>query len=114
MFPGGAAGWGLLLLRMCAAGMLFRNSVVDDGISVPTWEIAGVILLVTAFCVGVFTPVSCVLSAAMQIFLVLHAQESDAYHIVFTLFSFWGREHFRLIPGYLAAGSLSAQAQNNA
>jgi hypothetical protein len=83
MFPGGAAGCGLLLLRVCAAGMLFRNSVID-GVSVPTWEIAGVILLVTAFCVGVFTPVSCVLSAVMQIFLMLHAQESDFYHIVFT------------------------------
>ncbi len=84
MFPGGAAGCGLLLLRMCAAGMLFRNSVVDDVVAVPTWEIAGIILLISAFCIGAFTPISCVLSAVMQIFLVLHAQESDPYHIVFT------------------------------
>jgi hypothetical protein len=84
MFPAGAASCGLLLLRVCAAGMLFRNSVVDDVVSVPTWEIAGVLLLVTVFCIGVFTPVTCVLSAVMQVFLVLHAQESNPYHIVFT------------------------------
>jgi len=84
MFPGGAAGCGLLLLRVCAAGMLFRNGIVDDAVSVPTWEIAGVTLLATAFCVGVFTPVFSILSAVMQIFMVLRAQESDPYHIVFT------------------------------
>lgn len=84
MFPAGTAGCGLLLLRVCAAGMLLRNSIVDATIPVPTWEIAAVILLGTAFCLGAFTPVSCGLSAAMQIFLVLRAHESDPYHIAFT------------------------------
>jgi uncharacterized membrane protein YphA (DoxX/SURF4 family) len=84
MFPAGAAGWGLLILRVCAAGMLVRNSIVDATVPIPTWLITGVIVLVTAFCLGAFTPVSCCISAVMQIFLVLHAHESNPYHIAFT------------------------------
>jgi hypothetical protein len=84
MFPAGAAGWGLFLLRVCAAGMLVRNSIIDATAPIPTWQIAGVIILVIAFCVGAFTPVTCCVSAVMQILLVLHAHESNPYHIAFT------------------------------
>jgi len=84
MFPAGAAGWGLMILRVCAAGMLVRNSIVDATGPIPTWQIAGVIILVIAFCLGAFIPVSCCLSAVMQIFLVLHERESNAYHVAFT------------------------------
>jgi len=85
MFPAGAAGWGLLILRVCAAGMLVRNSIIDPTVPIPTWQIAVVITLVIAFCLGALTPVSCCVSAVMQIFLVLHAHESNPYHIAFTL-----------------------------
>ena len=84
MFPAGTAGCGLLLLRVCAAAMLLRNSIVDATGPVPLWETGGVILLAAAFCLGAFTPVTCGLSAAMQTFLVVRAHESDPYHIVFT------------------------------
>jgi len=84
MFPAGAAGWGLLILRLCAAGMLVRNSIVDATVPVPTWQIAGVVILVIAFCLGAFTPIICCVSAVMQIFLVLQARESNPYHIGFT------------------------------
>jgi uncharacterized membrane protein YphA (DoxX/SURF4 family) len=83
MFPAGAAGWGLLILRVCAAGMLARN-IVDATLPIPTWQIAGVVILVIAFCLGAFTPISCCISAVMQIFLALHAHESNLYHIAFT------------------------------
>jgi uncharacterized membrane protein YphA (DoxX/SURF4 family) len=84
MFPAGAAGCGLLLLRVCAAGMLIRNSIVDATAPIPTWQTASAIILAIAFCLGAFTPVSCCVSAVMQIFLVLHARESNPYHIAFT------------------------------
>jgi hypothetical protein len=84
MFPAGAAGWGLFLLRVCAAGMLVRNSIVDTTVPIPALHVAAVVILVIAFCLGAFTPVSCCLSAVMQIFLVLRAHESNPYHIAFT------------------------------
>ena len=83
MFPAGAAGWGLLLLRLCAAGMLIRNVILDATVS-PTWEIAGVVLLAGAFLLGVFTPVTCCLSALLQSFVLLRAHEPNPLHFVFS------------------------------
>jgi hypothetical protein len=84
MFPDGAAGWGLLLLRGCAAGMLLRNSILDTTFSVPVWEIAAVSIVAAAFCLGVYTPVSCCGSAVFQIFLLVRAYHPNPLHFVFT------------------------------
>ena len=54
-----------------------RNCILDASVSIPTWEIAGVAILAGAFFVGVFTPVSCGLSALLQIFVVLRAHEAN-------------------------------------
>ena len=56
MFPAGAAGWGLLLLRLCAAGMLIRISTLNATVPMPTWEIAAVAILVAAFCLWTVYP----------------------------------------------------------
>jgi hypothetical protein len=85
MFPAGAAGWGLLLLRVCAAGMLARNCILDATGSVPIWEIAALAILAVVFCLGLFTPVGCGTSALLQVFVVLHARPSNSLHFVFTL-----------------------------
>jgi hypothetical protein len=85
MFPAGAAGWGLSLLRLCAAGMLVRNCILDATVSIPMWENAGVVILAGAFCVGAFTPVSCCASALIQAFMVVHRHEPDPFRFVFSL-----------------------------
>src|SRR5215470_10437002 len=84
MFPAGAAGWGLLLLRLCAAGMLFRNCILDATVSIPIWEIAAVVILAGAFFLGAFTPISCCLSALLQIFVLLRAHQSNPLHFAFS------------------------------
>jgi hypothetical protein len=84
MFPAGAAGCGLLLLRICAAGMLARNCILDATVSIPMWEIAGVIILAGAFCLGAFTPVGCCISALLQIFVLLRAYQPNPLHFVFS------------------------------
>ena len=84
MFPAGAAGWGLLLLRLCAAGMLIRNVILDATVSIPTWEIAGIVILAGAFLLGTFTPVTCCLSALLQIFVLVRAREPNPLHFVFS------------------------------
>jgi len=85
MFPAGAAGWGLVLLRVCAAGMLLRNSTVAPTASIATWEIAGIYILAGAFCLGAFTPVVCCLSAVVQVILLLHAHQSDPFQFAFSI-----------------------------
>ena len=84
MFPAGAAGWGLLLLRLCAAGMLIRISTFYARVSTPIWEIAAVVILVGAFCLGLFTPISCCVSAVFQIFILLRAREPDPFRFAFS------------------------------
>jgi hypothetical protein len=84
MFPDGAAGWGLLLLRGCAAGMLLRNSILDASASIPVWEIAAVSIVAAAFCLGMFTPVACCTSVVLQIFLLLRAHQPNPLHFAFT------------------------------
>jgi hypothetical protein len=84
MFPVGAAGWGLVLLRLCAAGMLIRNCILDATASIPIWEIAGVVILAGAFFLGAFTPISCCISALLQIFVLLRAHEPNPLHFAFS------------------------------
>ena len=85
MFPAGAAGWGLVFLRLCAAGMLVRNSATDTIVPIATWEIAGVIILAGAFCLGAFTPVICCVSALVQVLMLLGPHEPDPFRFVFSL-----------------------------
>lgn len=84
MFPAGAAGWGLFLLRACLAGMLFRNIILDATVSIPIWETGAVAILAGTFCLGVFTPVICGISAVLQIFVLLHAHNPNALHFAFS------------------------------
>lgn len=85
MFPAGAAGSGLLLLRVCAAGMLVRNSTANATVSIGTWEISAVIILAGGFCLGVFTPVTCCLSAVLQVLMLLGPHEPYPFRLVFAL-----------------------------
>lgn len=84
MFPAGAAGWGLLLLRVCAAAMLIRNITADATVPIPIWEIATVIILAGAFCLGAFTPVSCCVSGMLQVFMMLRGAEPNPFHFACT------------------------------
>ena len=84
MFPAGAAGWGLLLLRACAAGMLVRNIILDAAISIPIWEIVAVVVFAGAFLLGVITPVSCCLSALLQIVVLVRAHQPNPLHFAFS------------------------------
>jgi uncharacterized membrane protein YphA (DoxX/SURF4 family) len=84
MFPAGTAGWGLLLLRVCAAGMLARDGTADATVASSTWDIAGVVTLVGAFCLGAFTPVTCCLSAVLQFFVMLRAHNPDPFQFAFS------------------------------
>jgi len=85
MFPAGAAGWGLLLLRVCAAAMLVHNSAADATVSMARWEIAGTFILAGAFCLGALTPVTCSVSALLEFFILLGPHEPDPFRWGFSL-----------------------------
>jgi hypothetical protein len=72
MFPAGAAGYGLLILRLCAAAMLMHQTM-NGGSSVCTiWALVCASVVALLLCLGVLTPFSCVASGIVQISTWLH------------------------------------------
>jgi hypothetical protein len=69
MFPTGAAGVALILLRVSVAATLFTEAMPPGNPAAHVWESAGLGLLGVAICLGLFTPVSsiacCLIEAAM-------------------------------------------------
>jgi len=85
MFPSGAAGWGLLLLRFCAAAMLVRNLSTELTSPLAIWEIIAASILAGVYCVGVFTPVNCCISGLLQVFALLCGHKPDPFQFAFSL-----------------------------
>jgi hypothetical protein len=73
MFPAGAAGFGLIILRLCAAAMLVRNVVLIAAPTLSWWETGALLVVVGAMCFGAFTPAACIASVLTQIALLLWA-----------------------------------------
>jgi hypothetical protein len=95
MFPAGAPGFGLLILRLCAAGMLFRNA---QPITAPTiWMTVVLFVLVVALSIGVFTPVVCIASSLAQVVLLIRAPHEDTFEMGFSVGVVWAL--FLLGPG---------------
>lgn len=85
MFPVGGAGIGLLILRLCAAGMLLRNLMVKSTVDIPFWEAAGLIVLAISLCIGAFTPLSCIASGLAQITMLFFEVDRDILELAFSL-----------------------------
>jgi uncharacterized membrane protein YphA (DoxX/SURF4 family) len=71
MFPAGAPGAALLLLRLSAASLVFVASSQFN--TLPTWMIVGFVMLAAALVLGFFTRVAAGISAvlAASIFVAL-------------------------------------------
>jgi tellurite resistance protein TehA-like permease len=65
MFPAGAPGFGLLLLRVAVAVSTIAN-VCGPNHCVPSWLLLTVGLVAVALCIGLFTPLAAALSVAAQ------------------------------------------------
>jgi uncharacterized membrane protein len=82
MFPTGAAGLALVLLRVSVAAMLVTNVIPSEDPTVHMWELAGIGLLVTALCLGIFTPVVSVLSCCVEIAALSDLRELGVTHLM--------------------------------
>jgi len=82
MFPTGAAGVALVLLRFSVATMLVTNAVPSEDPTVHMWELAGLSLLVASLCLGVFTPVVSVLSCCVEIAALADLKELGVTHLI--------------------------------
>jgi hypothetical protein len=85
MFPGGAAGYGLLVLRLCEAGMLMHSVLPDESSAIRLWALAGTAIVAMMLCLGALTPLGCGLSGLIQIVLLFRHSAPDLLHPVFSL-----------------------------
>ena len=83
MFPAGTPGAGLLLLRLCVAGMLLRTAMLSPTATLPFWATGIVIVLAISLCLGAFTHFGCIASLLVQIALMFLGIEQDSLELVF-------------------------------
>jgi hypothetical protein len=85
MFPAGAAGVALLILRVSVAGMLLVIASPRGELTAPAWELVGLGLLAFILCLGAFTPVTCTLCGAIEVANLYGIRGVDALHMIFTI-----------------------------
>jgi hypothetical protein len=85
MFPTGAAGIALALLRLTAAAMLLMIAFPRGGFVLPQWAFAGLSVLAVFFFLGAFTPILCTLCCCIELAAVFSLRGADAVHMVFSI-----------------------------
>lgn len=86
MFPLGAAGIALILLRISAAGTLLTISFPPGEVTSSEWAFAGLAGLAVLLVVGVFTPIICTLCCVLEIAVLISLRgRSDGLHLLFSL-----------------------------
>jgi hypothetical protein len=85
MFPAGTPGAGLLLLRLCVAGMLLRTAMLRPTAPLPFWAVAIVIVLAISLCLGAFIHFGCIASLLTQIAAMFLGIEQDRLELAFSL-----------------------------
>ncbi len=75
MFPTGAAGVALILLRVSVAVTLFMNILPQGDPAAHLWESAGLGLLGVAICLGLFTPAASIACCLIEIAMLLDTKD---------------------------------------
>ena len=84
-FPVGAAGYGLLILRLCATGLLLREGAPHTLAALPVWGAAALIGLAILLFMGAFTPVGCLASGLAQVGSLYVDNERDIVALALSL-----------------------------
>jgi hypothetical protein len=85
MFPTGAAGIALALLRLTAAAMLLMIAFPQGDSVSSQWAFAGLAVLAAFFFLGAFTPLLCLLSVCIEITAIFGLRGVDVLHTLFSI-----------------------------
>src|ERR1700710_2402901 len=66
MFPAGAVGVALLILRIAVAGAVILQEVIKGRSTCPWWEVAAMSMIAGFLCIGLFSPVASALCACIE------------------------------------------------
>jgi hypothetical protein len=85
MFPGGMAGIGLIILRVCAVSSLLTIAFGRVPVAFSSWAGVALGLLSLLMVVGALTPVACIAGALVEASCLLYRQGTEARYIVMAL-----------------------------
>ena len=89
MFPVGAVGFALLMMRLSVSTLLILSAYGAAHAAFPWWEIVLVYVIVTSLCLGFYTPVTSVLCAFVELAELPALNGENALHlVVYVLLSF--------------------------
>jgi hypothetical protein len=82
MFPTGAAGIGLLMLRLSVGASIVLDVVPYLGITVHAWKIALSAILAALFLAGLFIPYLCALCCVIEFVGLAHGGNAHVLHML--------------------------------
>jgi hypothetical protein len=85
MFPAGAPGIALLMLRVCIAAMLLLTAYPGIHVLSVTWDFLVLIALSILLCVGLFTPAVCILAVLLVGFRLPLIPDRQTINVSLTL-----------------------------
>jgi hypothetical protein len=85
MFPGGMAGLGLIILRICAVSSLLTIAFGRGPLAFASWTGVGFGLLSLLMAVGALTPAACTVGAVVETSYLFERQGPGRRYIVFSL-----------------------------
>ena len=83
MFPAGAPGVALLLMRLASSGMLVLLALTSGGWSSSALGLTGCGIVATTLCLGLGTPISGALCAAIELSSSLHVHGVERPYLLF-------------------------------
>jgi hypothetical protein len=104
MFPGGAAGVGLLVLRLCCASAILTMAFSRGLSVVPSRTAVGLTLLALTMAAGILTPLACTVAALVEATYLLKSHGMDLRFVVLALL-------VTVALGLLGPGAFSADAR---
>jgi hypothetical protein len=85
MFPTGAAGIALVLLRFSAAATLLMIVFPRGEVITSEWAFAGLAVLAAFFLLGAFTPALCTLCCCIEVAAIFGLRGIDAVHMLLSI-----------------------------
>jgi uncharacterized membrane protein YphA (DoxX/SURF4 family) len=104
MFPGGAVGVALIVLRACVLGSLWVEALSRQSMAFVSWPFIGVSLVCIFIATGAFTPLACAACIAIELSTLWPSHAGEPFHILLAV-------SFTLVLALLGPGAFSIDAR---